>query len=257
MREPTLSLQANDACEWRTNPRVLPLDCVGVTVARNGRTLLDSLDIRFDGVGVSAVMGPNGAGKTLLLRVLADLVSPDRGTVRWAGQAPDRARATRVGVVFQKPVLLRRSVLQNVAYALRMRNLPRHAAEAHALAALESASLTQLARTPARVLSGGEQQRLALVRALALEPEVLLLDEPTSSLDPASTLAIEQLLEQTRARGTKVVLVTHDRGQVQRLADEVIFMHRGRITERAPMAVFFEGPATSPARAFLKERIML
>jgi tungstate transport system ATP-binding protein len=257
MLESALTLRATRAPGHAERPAVLPLECAGIAIVRNGRTLLDSIDIRFDALGVTAVMGPNGAGKTLLLRVLANLVAPDQGAVRWAGRAPDRARAVRVGFVFQKPVLLRRSVLQNLKYALGTIKLPGQATDERAWAMLELASLSHLARSPARVLSGGEQQRLALARALALEPEVLLLDEPTSSLDPASTLAIERLLEQTRRRGTKVVLVTHDRGQVQRLADEVVFIHRGRVTERTPTASFFTDPATAPARAFLEERIVL
>ena len=257
MLESTVSLPSENALGCAAPRTVLPLECAGVCIVRQGRTLLDNIDVRLDGLGISAVMGPNGAGKTLLLRVAANLVAPDRGTVSWAGEAPDRARATRVGFVFQQPVLLRRSVLQNIRYALATINTPRRAAQQRAYAILELASLSHLAHSPARLLSAGEQQRLALARAMALEPEILLLDEPTSSLDPASTLAFEQLLEQASASSTKVVLVTHDRGQVRRLANDVIFVHRGRIAERAAVAKFFDDPATTTARAFLEGRIVL
>ena len=236
---------------------VLPLSCEAVVVARGGRVLLDHIDIAIGGDGLTAIMGPNGAGKTLLLRVLANLLLPDDGLVRWGADPPDRTRAPRVGMVFQKPVLLRRSVLQNVKYALAAVGVDRRARTELALALLASGSLADLAGTPARVLSAGEQQRLALVRALATEPQVLLLDEPTSSLDPAATLVIEKLIDSVRSRGTRVALVTHDVGQARRLADTVVFMHHGRIVERTPAGSFFAGPESAPARGFLAGRIVL
>jgi tungstate transport system ATP-binding protein len=239
---------------WRP---VLPLECAGIVVVRHARTLLDGVDVRIAEGGTTVLMGANGAGKSLLLRVLAGLVAPDRGQVRWAGRSPGRESATRIGFVFQKPVMLRRSVLRNVTYALAAAGVPRRAREERARALLTLAALDRLEHAPARVLSGGEQQRLAVVRALATEPEVLLLDEPTSSLDPASTLAIERLVDAARTRGARVLLVTHDVGQGRRLADDVLFMHRGRIVERALATSFFESPASEPARAFLEGRIVL
>ncbi len=240
-----------------TSSRVLPLEGRGVYVERDGRTLLDGIDLTLDGTALTVIMGPNGAGKSLLLRVLANLVSPERGIVRWGGRAPDRARLPRIGFVFQQPVMLRRSVIQNVKFALAAANVAGSRREERAREMLELASLTALARAPARVLSGGEQQRLAVVRALATDPEVLLLDEPTSSLDPASTLAIERLLGEARTRLTKVVLITHEVRQARRLADEIVFVHRGRIVERQSASTFFDAPASEPARAFLDGRIDL
>ena len=236
---------------------ILPLACEEVTVSRSGRVLLDRVSVSVNGTGLTVIMGPNGAGKTLLFRVLCNLTSPDSGSVHWGGSLPDRARAPKLGVVFQKPVLLRRSVLQNVRYAVAAVGVPRRSRDARAHDALEVASLAHLAAAPARVLSGGEQQRLALARALATEPEVLFLDEPASSLDPAATLAIEQLIRHARSRGTRIVLITHDMGQARRLADEVLFMHHGRIVEQLPAAKFFESPESEPARAFLEGRIYL
>jgi tungstate transport system ATP-binding protein len=219
--------------------------------------LLDGVDISIDGAGLTVILGPNGAGKTLLLRVLANLIAPDSGTVRWADAPPDRSRAPRIGFVFQKPVMLRRSVLANVTYALAAIGVPRRECEPRSHEILALASLDHLAGTPARLLSGGEQQRLALARALATEPEVLFLDEPGSSLDPAGTLAIEKLIETVRGRGTHLVLVTHDIGQARRLADTVLFMHRGRIVERAPSADFFDHPAEQSSKDFIEGRIVL
>jgi len=236
---------------------VLPMEGRRIVVARAGRVLLDGVDVCIDGTGLTVILGPNGAGKTLLLRVLVNLVIADSGQVLWAGKPPDRARAPRIGFVFQKPMMLRRSVLANVTYALAATAVPRPTCTSRAHQVLSLAGLDHLAQTPARLLSGGEQQRLALARALAAEPDVLLLDEPASSLDPAATLAIEKLIGTVRARGTRIVLVTHDIGQARRLADTVLFMHRGRIVERAPAAEFFDNPAQAPARHFIEGRIVL
>jgi len=258
MADSALYSEAVDALEASpAEHAVLPIECRNVVVARGGRRLLDGLDVSIDGSGLTAVLGPNGAGKTLLLRVLANLIEPDSGEVRWARSAPDRARAPKIGFVFQKPVMLRRSVLANVTYALTAGGVARQACAARAREVLAMASLEHLSGSPARSLSGGEQQRLALARALATGPEVLLLDEPSSSLDPAATLAIEELVTAVRNAGTRLVLVSHDIGQARRLADSVLFMHRGRIVERAASTTFFDNPREESARAFIEGRLVL
>ena len=236
---------------------VLPIAGSGLIVRRGGRTLIDGIDIAFEGSGLSVVLGANGAGKSLLLRLLAGLVAPDGGTVTWAGSAPIRRRSPYVGFVFQRPVMLRRSALANVRYALAAAGVPRSRRAAMAGLALQDAGLAALAHWPARLLSGGEQQRVALARALAPSPRALLLDEPTSNLDPASTLAIESLVLAARSAGTRIVLVTHDLGQARRLADEIVFLHAGRVLERAPARSFFEGPSSGQAQASLDGRIVL
>jgi tungstate transport system ATP-binding protein len=257
MLETTTGHEQDDIRAGGKPHEVLPVAGNGLIVERNRRRLLDDVTISFGGSGITVVMGPNGAGKSLLLRVMANLLEPDGGEVRWAGTAPDRTRATRIGFVFQKPIMLRRSVLQNIKYALTAAHVARSKREQQARELLTWASLDDLAHSPARVLSGGEQQRLAVVRALATRPEILLLDEPTSSLDPASTLAIERLLGESGTRNTKVVLITHDVGQAHRLADEIVFLHRGQITEQVPAKEFFEAPASAPARAFIEGQIVL
>ena len=236
---------------------VLPIEARGIVVTRAGRNLIGGIDLTLSGGGVTAILGPNGAGKSMLLRVLANLVTPDRGTVEWAGRGPDRARAPRIGFVFQKPVLLRRSARANVEYALSAAGVRGKARRERAGQALEAASLRHLAERPARLLSGGEQQRLALARALSTGPKALLLDEPTSSLDPAATLAIETLIGAARGDGVTIALVTHDVAQAKRLADEVVFVHHGRITERAAAGLFFASPASEAARAYLEGRIVV
>ena len=166
------------------------------------------------GAGPSTIiLGANGAGKSVLMRLMHGLLAPSSGTVRWRGPG-------RQAMVFQRPVMLRRSALANVVYALELARTPD--AGRVAMAALEEVGLAHIAHRPARVLSGGEQQRLALARAWALHPEVLFLDEPTASLDPSATREIEAVIRAFDAAGTKIVMATHNLGQARRLGDEVI-----------------------------------
>jgi tungstate transport system ATP-binding protein len=236
---------------------ILPIRGEGLTVERGSRRILDALDIEIGGRGMLVVMGPNGAGKSVLVRVLAGLVPPTAGQVTWAGTPPDRRRAPKLGFVFQRPVHLRRSALANVAYALAVAGVSKAHRRERAQAALERGRIAHLGQAPARVLSGGEQQLLSLARALATEPEILILDEPTSALDPAATTAIEDLLVEVRAQGVRVVLITHDLGQARRLADEVAFIHRGRLLERTPSDEFFVRPRSPQAQAFARGEIVL
>lgn len=229
---------------------LFPLQVRGLTLAYGATPVLRDVSFDLPGQGVTAILGPNGAGKSQLLRLLHGLQAPDAGQIDWAGLPPDQARL-RQALVFQRPVLLRRSVLANVVFVLKARggNLAR------AADLLDHVGLAHKADQPARKLSGGEAQRLALARALACDPQVLFLDEPTASLDPASVLAIEALVQQARDAGTRIVLVTHDIGQARRLADDVLFLHRGRLLEQAPAQVFFDQPQSAVARDFLAGRI--
>jgi tungstate transport system ATP-binding protein len=255
MLERTL-LYADLAAADATAP-ILPLEARGLAFEAGGRRLIDGIDLVLRPGVRTVVMGPNGAGKSLLLRLLHGLLEPSAGAVLWDGRPADTAIRLRQAMVFQRPVLLRRSALANVTHALGARGVSRRERHARAERTLAAAGLGALARTPARLLSGGEQQRLALARALSLEPDVLFLDEPTASLDPASTFAIEALIQRAHEAGTKTVLVTHDAGQARRLADEVIFLHRGRLAEQSPAGSFFEAPASATARAFLEGRLVL
>ena len=220
-----------------------------------GKRLIDGVSLRLDPGPLTCVMGPNGAGKSLLLRLIAGLIQPSGGRVRYGGAA--EAGRNRIAFVFQRPVLLRRSVAANLDHALKTYGVaqaerPGRIAELLALGQLEG-----LAGRPARVLSGGEQQRLSMVRALAARPDLLLLDEPAASLDPQATAALEALIRDAAARRAKVVLVTHDRDQARRMADEVVFLHHGRIAEQAPADQFFEHPQSPEAQAYLAGRLLL
>ena len=224
----------------------------GAVIVRRGRRLLDGLSFAVPARGITAVMGPNGAGKSLALRALAGLIALDEGRVALSAEA-----AGAVALVFQTPVLLRRSARANLAHALRAYGAPRRERAARIEALLAMAGLAALADRPARALSGGEQQRLAMVRALAARPRLLMLDEPTASLDPASTAAIEALVREAAAGGAAVALVTHDAGQARRLADRVVFVHRGRAAETTDAARFFDAPRSKEARAYLDGRLLL
>jgi tungstate transport system ATP-binding protein len=225
-----------------------------VTLAVGGRSLLDGLSFGLRPDGVTALMGPNGAGKSLTLRLLAGLIRPSSGQIRFAGAPPSQRD---LALVFQKPVLLRRSVRANLDHALRTYGVPRHARPERIARLLDMIALDGFGASPARRLSGGEQQRLAMARALAAEPRFLLLDEPTASLDPQATAAIEALIRQAVGGGVKVVLVTHDRGQAARLAGDVLFLNRGRLAEAAPAGRFFEAPASREARAYLRGELLI
>jgi tungstate transport system ATP-binding protein len=197
------------------------------------------------------ILGPNGAGKSVLMRLLHGLLAPTSGSIRWGRLAPAQARR-RQGMVFQRPVMLRRSALANLRHTLAVRETPRSQRGELAANALAMAGLETHARQPARTLSGGEQQRLAIARAWMLAPEVLLLDEPTSNLDPAATAAIERLIEEVKAQGTRIIMTTHDIGQARRLGTEVLFLHQGRLLEHSPAHAFFAGPATQAAARFIR-----
>lgn len=232
----------------------LPLELRGLAWEAGGERRIDGIDLDLAAGPRTVILGPNGAGKSLLLRLCHGLLAPSAGSVNWRGPAAGEAR-TRQAMVFQRPVLLRRSAAANVDYALKVRGLGRGERRARVAAALARTGLSGRARQPARDLSIGEQQRLALARAWASEPELLFLDEPTASLDPAATHAVEAVIEAMHQAGCKIVMTTHDLGQARRVADEILFLHRGRILERQEAARFFDNPATEEAAAFLAGRL--
>lgn len=233
---------------------LLPLQLSDVVFSAGGRRIIDGVSLTLEAGARTVIVGPNGAGKSVLLRLCHGLLPPSSGMIRW--NAPEQPGAPRrQAMVFQRPVLLRRSAIANVAYALRIAGVPWRQREERAREALRKVGLDALARHPARVLSGGEQQRLALARVWALRPEVLFLDEPTASLDPGATQEIERVIAALHAAGTKIVMVTHNLGQARRLGDEILFLHQGRSLERAPAYRFFLRPESREAAQFLKGQL--
>lgn len=246
---------ATAAAVTQTAPsHLLPMRARNLSLELGGKRLIDQVDLDLRPGSITMIMGPNGAGKSLLLRLLHGMIPATTGSITWSGASVTEAIRRRQAMVFQRPVLLRRSVASNIDFVLRLRG-PANPDKRDAI--LEHAGLLAQGRQPARLLSGGEQQRLALARALALEPEVLFLDEPTASLDPASVLRIEEIVQTAHQNGTKIVFITHDLGQARRLADDIIFLHRGRVLEHSPAAQFFNKPATAQGADFLAGRIVL
>jgi tungstate transport system ATP-binding protein len=234
---------------------ILPLETRNLVFTAGGRRLIDGIDLRLEAGRRTVIMGPNGAGKSLLLRLLHGLIDPTAGDVHWQGKPADRRVRRRQAMVFQRPVMLRRSVAANMRHALRANGCSRGDAKERTRTWLAHAGLSAFADQPARTLSGGEQQRLAVARALSLEPEVLFLDEPTASLDPSSARAVESIVAAIHRTGTKVLMTTHDLALARRCADEVLFLHRGQLLERQPAERFFADPATEEAAAFLAGRL--
>jgi len=230
---------------------ILPLAVKELRYELGGKRLLNEISFVLQPGPCSVILGANGAGKSLTLRLCDGLIQPSSGSIEWCG--PGGAYADReLAMVFQRPVLLRRSVAANVDYALRLRGIPRRQRAARCARVLEATGLADLADNGARRLSVGEQQRLALARAWALRPQVLLLDEPAASLDPGASRALESAIRAIREDGTKIVMTTHDMAQARRMADEVLFLHRGRLLEQTPAEEFFESPASAEASAFLR-----
>ena len=245
--------QTADAARSETSS-LLPCEVSGLSFEAHGNRLIRGVNLQLHAGLVTMIMGPNGAGKSLLVRLLHGMIEPASGNILWGGRPLDEATRKRQAMVFQTPVLLRRSVAANIEFVLK---LHRQSAPSGVEEILKLAGLADKARQPARLLSGGERQRLAIARALATSPDVLFLDEPTASLDPASTMAIEKTVGQARERGTKIVFITHDVGQARRLADEVIFMHHGRVVEQTCALNFFDYPLSSQARDYLAGKIVL
>jgi tungstate transport system ATP-binding protein len=230
---------------------ILPLTLRDVRFAAGGRSIIDGISAEIDGGPTTIILGANGAGKSVLMRLMHGLFRPTSGEIAWRAHDGERVRRGQA-MVFQHPVMLRRSALANILYALDIARIPAAEREGIAMGALREVGIADMAHRPARVLSGGEQQRLALARAWALHPEVLFLDEPTANLDPGATREIENVIKAFDASGTKIVMSTHNLGQARRLGDEVLFIHQGRLAEQTPIETFFRQPASAEASAFVK-----
>jgi tungstate transport system ATP-binding protein len=232
----------------------LPLVLTDVSVRIGSATLLRDINLVIRGGAPTVILGPNGAGKTTLLRLAMGLLTPIQGKVTWGGR--DFGAPGKRAIVFQRPVMLKRAVAQNIAFALEAAGVPRGERSTRVTQLLQRVGLLQFAQHPARRLSGGEQQRLAIARALARDPQVLFLDEPSNNLDPASTRMVESIIADAAASGIKVVMAGHDLGQARRLAGDAVFLVGGRLVEHSPAPNFFDAPETAQAAAFLRGDIV-
>lgn len=231
----------------------LPITFERVSFAAGRTVILKEVSIAILGGGPAVVVGPNGSGKTTLLKLAMGLLAPSSGEISWAGRK--EGTFERRAFVFQRPVMLRRSAKANVAYASRVAG--RDTSDTRTRQLLDKVGLSGMDSRPARRLSGGEQQRLALAKALARDPEILFLDEPTASLDPSSTKAVEDIIAGSAASGVKIVMATHDLAQARRLAAYVILLVNGRIIEASAPCRFFDMPETEEAKRFLAGDIVI
>ena len=230
---------------------MLPLVLEDVSFVAGGRAIIERVSCELAMGPRTVILGPNGSGKSVLMRLCHGLLAPTSGRIVWRGSRDD-ARPRAQAMVFQRPVMLRRAAHANVTYGLKLAGVPKDERDERARDVLDAVGLKSVADRPARVLSGGEQQKLALARAWALDPEVLFLDEPTANLDPGATREVERIVDQIHASGTKIVMTTHNLGQARRLADEVLFISAGRLADHAPVEKFFAQPSTGETAAFIK-----
>jgi tungstate transport system ATP-binding protein len=233
----------------RAERSVFPLELNEVCFVSGEQRIIERVSLAIDGRVRTIILGANGAGKSVLMRLMHGLLTPTSGNIRWCGR-PERAAAQ--AMVFQRPVMLRTTAIANVAYGLKLAGVGKNEQLARAADALDRVGLAHIAQRPARVLSGGEQQRLALARAWALRPQILFLDEPSASLDPGATQEVERVIGEIAASGCKIVMSTHNLGQARRLADEIIFLHHGRAVEYTPASIFFAAPRSPEAASFMK-----
>jgi tungstate transport system ATP-binding protein len=241
---------------------ILPLRLNNVSYTLGDKAGIRDLTLDLTAGTRTVILGANGAGKSLLLRLCHGLLTPTAGKVQWMGAERQGITDTiviaqRQAMVFQNPIMLRRSVYANIDYPLAIHGFEKEAREDRIISVLEKTGLLELKDRSARVLSGGEQQRLAMARSWALDPEILFLDEATSSLDPASVRRIEDLIETISLSGAKIVMTTHDLNQAQRIADDIVFLHDGELVERSSAVDFFKGPKTREASAFLKGDLVI
>ena len=218
-----------------------------LALTENGTPIVEDVTLSLAASRV-VVLGPNGAGKSTLLRLIHGLLHPSGGGLEWAAPLSQ-------AMVFQRPIMLRTTALANVIYGLKLKGFDPGEAVRRAREALAHVGLDGIALRPARLLSGGEQQRVALARAWALEPALLILDEPTASLDPASSREVERIIGEIAEGGTRILMTTHNLGQARRMADEIIFMDRGRVLEQTAVTQFFGLPQTAAAQRFLQEEM--
>ena len=232
---------------------LLPIKFCSVSFNKFGNCLIDKVSLTIESKGITILLGPNGAGKSILMRLLHGLDSPSSGEVLFKGEIANQEIRRKQAMVFQNAILLRRTVIENLSFVA---NLQKDIKIQKLKELLEEVGLHEKQHVKARQLSGGEKQRLSLARALVLQPELLLLDEPTASLDPYSVQMMESLIIKLRKQNTKIIFITHDLNQARRLAEDIIFIHKGRLEAFQSAGEFFENPESKFASAFIQGKLI-
>ncbi len=231
----------------------MSLQVENVQKSYRGVKAVQSVSFTFEGGRIFVLIGSNGAGKTTLLRIVAGLEKPDVGSVLFNGQGLPDSEMRRIStLVFQRTAMFSRSVFDNLAYGLRIRGVSEPEIKQKVTETLSAVGLKNFEKRRAKKVSGGEQQRISLARALLLNPRILLLDEPTANLDPNSTQIIEKAVSSRRGGDSIILMATHNLGQAKRLADVVIHMHEGKIVEAAPAKDLFNNPQSELTRKFTR-----
>ena len=232
---------------------LIPIKLRSVSFQKLGNNLIDNISLSINSKGITIILGPNGAGKSILMRLLHGLEKPSSGEVLFNGINLNNTIRLKQAMVFQNAVLLRRTVIENLSFVASLQR-PKQTSNLNKL--LQEVGLYEKKNLPARRLSGGEKQRLSLARALVSRPELLLLDEPTASLDPYSVQMIETLLIKLRNQNTKIIFITHDLNQARRLAEDIIFIHKGKLEAYQSARVFFNNPESKFAQAFVQGKLI-
>lgn len=238
----------------KTSPDLLPIKLQSVSYFPNNNEIISNTNLAIESQGITVIMGPNGSGKSVLVRLLHGLIKPTTGSIKYGKNFLCKSIRKKQAMVFQTPVLLRRSVLANMTFvdSIRGRINIKNCKDI-----LELLGLEQFQFHAAHLLSAGEKQRLALARALVLSPRVLFLDEPTANLDPSSIHLIEQIIKDANNAGVKIIFITHDINQAKRIADDIIFIHRGKVLEHTNTKTFFKKPQTVETASYLDGKIIL
>ena len=220
-----------------------------------GKTkILDKIKCKIHNESIVAVLGPNGAGKSMFLKTINGLIGVESRKINFNSIEINNYIRKEIAMVFQKPTLLRRSVFENMQFVLDKKN---KLSNLEIMKLLQRVSLDTFKDKPARLLSGGEQQRLSLARALLINPSLLLLDEPTANLDPYSVNLIEEIILDENKKGKTIILTTHDMGQAKRLAKEILFFNKGKLLEQTKAINFFKKPKTKEAQSYINGKILL
>ena len=234
--------------------RHLPLTVNNLSYSKDKTVLLNDVNLAINGSNSTIILGHNGAGKSLLLKLLHGVIEPDRGSIDWNSEKPNSRQYWR-SFLLQKPTFFKRTVRYNIEFVLEIAATPKAERRSRCNEALKICGLENLSERNANSLSGGEQQKLSLARAWVLEPDVLLLDEPTVALDPPFTLSFEEIIQQFKKTHTKVIMTTHDLAQAKRLADEIVFIYNGTVMEQSPAEQFFQLPSSEEAKKFISGKL--
>ena len=232
----------------------LPLSVKNLAYNKNKSELISNVNLEITGSGSTIILGHNGAGKSLLLKLLHGVIEPTTGSISWNNEAPNTRQYWR-SFLLQKPTFFKRSARYNIEFVLEIAETPKHERPARCDEALKICGMGNLGERDAHSLSGGEQQKLSLARAWVLNPDVLLLDEPTVALDPPFTLSFEEIMQRFKQSHTKVIMTTHDLAQAKRLADEIVFIYNGKVLEQSPANQFFQQPTSEEAKKFISGQL--